>query len=232
MFFFYIFICFPNYVPVISVLKNGQYRSGNFIHQSSICDCQVSIILNIHRFAIYSLKKIAKFNRRLLEKIVCNITNDKAKDLLLKCVHNCTYIFVMKIQMYIILVLNVFSEAARKTLCLCISLLLSPLSVLCCFFARCVLQKLCVALISRKLNIANDRATNKTVFHRKLKKNNNSNISYMTYFFPILGVFFPFIFYGTFKIDYNILIKAISLICGCKNADLYLWFSLLLTHTN
>lgn len=116
MFFFYIFICFPNYVPVISVLKNGLYRSGNFIHQSSICDCQVSIILNIHRFAIYSLKKIAKFNRRLLEKIVCNITNDKAKDLLLKCVHNCTNIFVMKIQMYIILVLNVFSEAARKTL--------------------------------------------------------------------------------------------------------------------
>lgn len=51
---------------------------------------------------------------------------------------------------------------------------------------------MCVALISRKLNIAHDRATNKTVFHRKLKK--NSNISKMTYFFPI-GCFFPFVDY-------------------------------------
>lgn len=54
MFFFYILICVPNYVPVISVLKNGLYRSGNFIHESSIFDCQVSIILNIHIFAIQS----------------------------------------------------------------------------------------------------------------------------------------------------------------------------------
>lgn len=100
-FFFYIFIYFFKLCSSNFCFKKWSTQSD----QVTLFTSQPFVIVKyqLHVYSTFTNLQFtvwfAKLNKRLLEKIVCNITNDIAKDILLKCVHNCIYmyIFVMKI---------------------------------------------------------------------------------------------------------------------------------------
>lgn len=98
-FFFYIFIYFFKLCSSNFCFKKWSTQSD----QVTLFTSQPFVIVKYQLYSTFTNLQFtawfAKLNKRLLEKIVCNITNDIAKDILLKCVHNCIYmyIFVMKI---------------------------------------------------------------------------------------------------------------------------------------